>query len=147
MNTERPIVFFGSGKLVGGRPVMPGVRLQKSTMDSLDNEAWIIDTGDAVIQKKARVGMKALTPWETLVYCVWVADYGMRNAGDLDTAQDVYSGFHSDATRTAAELSLPLTLAAFTLQRGELESQYFDRFDAMIEEIKHSGAASFVDGS
>lgn len=116
-------------------------------IDSIDNETWIIDTGDAVIQKMARVGKKALSPWEALVYCVWTADYGMRNAGDLDIAQDIYSGFHLDARRIAAELSLPLTHAAFTIQKGELESQYFDRFDLMIEEIKGFRSASFVDGS
>ena len=116
-------------------------------MDSIDNETWIIETGDAVIQKKARVGMNSLSPWEALVYCVWVADYGMRNGGDLDTAQSVYSGFHLDARRFAAELSLPLTRAAFALQKGDLESQYFDRFDAMIDEIKGSRAASIANGS
>ena len=54
-----------------------------------DNETWIIEAGDAVIQKEARLGIGRLTPWEALVYCVWVADYGMRNAGDLDTAEDL----------------------------------------------------------
>jgi hypothetical protein len=116
-------------------------------MDSIDNETWIIETGDAVIQKKARVGINALSPWEALVYCVWVADYGMRNAGELDTAQGVYSGFHLDARRFAAELSLRLTHDAFTLPKGDLESQCFDRFDAMIEEIKGSRAASLVNAS
>jgi hypothetical protein len=47
----------------------------------IDNETWVIEAGDAVIQKKARSGMGSLAPWERLVYCLWVADYGMRNAG------------------------------------------------------------------
>ena len=111
-----------------------------------DNETWIIEAGDAVIQKEARVGIRSLTPWETLVYCIWVADYGMRNAGDLDTAEDLHSGFQSDARRNACELSLPLTQAAFSLPKSDLEEQYFDRFDAMIDEVRRAFTGSDTNG-
>ena len=47
-----------------------------------DNETWVVEAGDTVIQKKASCGIERLSPWERLVYCLWVADYGMRNAGD-----------------------------------------------------------------
>lgn len=102
------------------------------------NESWIIETGDRVIQKKARRGAKKLTKWERLVYCLWVADYGMRNAGDLDTAADVYDEFHSEARRLSTELSLPLTQAAFSLSKGKLEREYFNRFELICEEIKQA---------
>ena len=62
-----------------------------------DNETWIIEAGDAVIQKRAEQGDDALTPLERLIHCLWVADYGMRNAGDLITAGDVYPSFHDEA--------------------------------------------------
>ena len=51
-----------------------------------ENETWLIEAGDEVIQKMAASGSDGLSLWERLVYCLWVADYGMRNAGDLDTA-------------------------------------------------------------
>ena len=44
----------------------------------MDNETWVIEAGDRVIQKKARHGFDSLTIWERLVYSLWVADYGME---------------------------------------------------------------------
>ncbi|WP_332770517.1 hypothetical protein [Phenylobacterium sp.] len=49
-----------------------------------DNETWLIDTGHDVIEKKAATGPASLNPRERLIYCLWVADYGMKNAGDLE---------------------------------------------------------------
>ena len=50
--------------------------------------------------------MRALSPVERLVYCLWVADYGMRNAGDLDTARDLYPDFQREAVELARELGM-----------------------------------------
>jgi hypothetical protein len=105
-----------------------------------DNETWVIEAGDTVIQKEARGGVECLSPWERLVYCLWVADYGMRNAGDLDTAADVYPQFHLDAKRMAETLSLPLTREAFSLSQGDLEREYFDRFESICDEIRAAEA-------
>jgi hypothetical protein len=104
------------------------------------NETWVIEEGDTVIRKKARGGLACLSPWETLVYCLWVADYGMRNAGDLDTAADVYADFHPDARRMAEALSLRLTHEAFSLPRRDLEREYFNRFESICDEIKAAKA-------
>jgi hypothetical protein len=101
-----------------------------------DNETWVIETGDAIVRKKAGGSIECLTPWETLVYCLWVADYGMRNAGDLNAAVDVYAGFHSTAQRIAEVLSLRLTHEAFSLPQSDLEREYFDRFESICDEIR-----------
>ena len=101
-----------------------------------NNETWIIETGDAIIRKKTRGGVECLSPWETLVYCLWVADYGMRNAGDLDAAADVYAEFHSNARRIAVALSLRLTHEAFSLLQSDFEREYFDRFETICDEIR-----------
>ena len=105
-----------------------------------DNETWVIEAGDTVIQKKASCGIECLSPWEILVYCLWVADYGMRNAGDLDTAADVYPEFQSEAKRMAETLSLRLTHEAFSLSQGDLEREYFDRFESICDEIRTAEA-------
>ncbi len=105
-----------------------------------DNETWLIETGDAIIRKKARGGMESLLPLEKLVYCFWVADYGMRNAGDLDTAEELFARFQSDGRRIAGELSLRLTHEAFSLAKENFEQEYFNRFEAICEEIKGAGA-------
>jgi hypothetical protein len=101
-----------------------------------DNETWIIETGDRVICKIVSGGIECLSPWEMLVYCLWIADYGMRNAGDLDTAADWYPEFQSHARRIAEALSLRLTHEAFSLPKSDLEREYFERFESICNEIK-----------
>ena len=101
-----------------------------------DNETWLIETGHDVIEKKANVGPGFLRPWERLVYCLWVADYGMRNAGDLEAAHDLHAAFHDEAKALAAGLSLPLTRAAFGLSQSDLQDRYFDLFDDVCVELR-----------
>lgn len=100
------------------------------------NESWIIEVGDVVIQKKSRTGVGSLSPIERLIYCVWVADYGMRNAGDLLTAHDVYSDFQPEAARLARELGLQQAHSAFALPMQDLQREYFDRFEEICDEIR-----------
>jgi hypothetical protein len=91
-----------------------------------------------VIQKKTRSGVDSLLPWESLVYCLWAADYGMRNAGNLEAAAEVHSGFHRDGRQLAEQSSLPLTQQAFALSTDDLEDQYFERFEAVCDEIQRT---------
>ena len=102
------------------------------------NETWIIEAGDDVIQKKAREGFGNLTALEKLIYCVWVSDYGMRNAGDLDAAYDVYSDFQVEAAHLANALSLNAIRDAFALRTDDLQRQYFERFDDICDELKNA---------
>ena len=101
-----------------------------------DNETWLIDAGDEVIQKKATNGMPSLTSREKLIYCLWVADYGMRNSGDLATAFDLYPDFQREAMILAEELSLEFTRQSFSLPTEVLQRQYFERFDRICDELK-----------
>ena len=102
----------------------------------MDNETWVVEEGERIIQKKARLGIDHLTDWERLVYSVWVADYGMRNAGDLSTARDLYADFQSVALHSATKLSLPTTCNAFVLDPNALQERYFDLFEAVCTEIR-----------
>jgi hypothetical protein len=104
--------------------------------DSFDNETWIVEAGDAVIQKQAMHGQSALSESERLVNCVWIADYSMRNAGDLDTASDLYPDFQDEASRLAKELSLAFTRETFSLPKNVLQQEYYARFDRICDEIK-----------
>lgn len=101
-----------------------------------DNETWLIETGHDVIEKEAESGAGSLRPWERLVYCLWVADYGMRNAGDLETARDLHAEFQDEGKKLAADLSLPLTLSAFSLDRLDLQDLYFDLFNGVCGELR-----------
>jgi hypothetical protein len=102
----------------------------------LDNETWIVEAGGAIIEKKANSGVAALFPVERLIYCLWVADYGMQNAGDLDTAQDLYEPFQREAANFAKQLGLPFTAESFSLPTAALADQYFERLDRICDEIK-----------
>lgn len=103
-----------------------------------DNHSWIIEVGHAVIQKKSQTGVGSLAAVEKLIYCLWVADYGMRNAGDLDTAQDVYADFQNEAAQLSQELGLKLTHNAFALPTGDLQREYFERFEGICDEIRRA---------
>ena len=39
----------------------------RSMSTLLDNETWVIEAGDRVIQKKAHIGFDRLTDWERLI--------------------------------------------------------------------------------
>jgi hypothetical protein len=101
----------------------------------LELETWIVDVGGDVVEKVSERGRAALAPLEKLIYCVWVADYSMRNAGDLVAASDLYSQFQEEAAALALELVLPRTYAAFALSKTDLEARYFDLLSGMVHEI------------
>jgi hypothetical protein len=101
-----------------------------------DNETWIIEAGDEILEREAADGEPSLTPIDRLIYCLWVADYGMRNAGDLITASDLYASFQSEALQVSTDLGLVVTQSAFSLSSSDLEAQYFQRFDAICDEIR-----------
>jgi hypothetical protein len=101
-----------------------------------ENESWIVERGGVAVEKKAQSGISSLSSWERLVYCLWVADYMMQNAGDFANAVGMWSDFQTDAKRLAQELSLPVTCEAFSLSRRQLQVEYFDRFEAICNEIR-----------
>lgn len=41
--------------------------------------------------------------------CLWVANYGMLNVGDLSTSYDFFASFMSDGLVAAKEADLPLS--------------------------------------
>lgn len=55
-----------------------------------DNESWLIDTGDDIIEKMANHGMATLSEIESAIYCLWVIDYAVRNSGSLEPVSDLY---------------------------------------------------------
>jgi hypothetical protein len=104
-------------------------------MPDFEWETWLIETGAEVVEVKAKSGLDSLSDAQHLLYCLWVADYGMTNAGDLATAHDLYPAFQAEAMKLATKLNLPISAAAFGLPRKQLEKAYFDKFEAMCREI------------
>lgn len=110
-----------------------------------ENETWVVERGGRVIDKKVATGATSLGAWEQLVYCLWVTDYMMRNAGDFANAEVMYPEFQSDAKKLARPLNLPLTLDLFSLSRKKLQREYFERFQAICDEIKNAEPTTRVD--
>ncbi|MFO0970333.1 MAG: hypothetical protein U0793_32695 [Gemmataceae bacterium] len=101
-----------------------------------DNETWVIDTGDWVIRKKARDGKESLSPWERLIYCLWVADYAMRNGGSLDGAREFFGDVFTEGKDLAEQLAYPRTLNLFSKPLLGFEKAYLDAFDSVCAEIR-----------
>ncbi len=101
-----------------------------------ENESWVANLVDGILEKRALGDAAVLSDWERLFYCLWVTDYMLRNAGDFANAVVMYPKFQTDAQQLAERLSLTKTFEAFSLPAVELQHQYFDRFEAMCEEIK-----------
>jgi hypothetical protein len=107
----------------------------------VDNETWIIERGADIIEKKERSGLATLDDWEHLVYCLWIADYMMRNAGDLANAPDLYPEFQVEAIQRARRLGLVLTERMFALPPDQFEREYLDQFESVCGEVRSSDAA------
>ena len=101
-----------------------------------ENEGWVVQRGGEVIEKKGKSGLESLNSWEHLVYCLYMTDYMMRNAGDFANAADLYPNFQSDGKRFAEALALPATTEAFSLSERKLQREYFDRFEMICNELK-----------
>ena len=111
-----------------------------------NNETWVIERGDVIMRKEAQNGRESLGVWERLVYCLWVADYGMRNAGDLRAAWDVDANFQTEGRRIAGELSLPLAHRLFSLAPRDFEREYFGRFESTCTEIRNAEPGASPNG-
>jgi hypothetical protein len=105
-------------------------------MDSDDLRTWLLDEVGRIIEQQIAEGYPSLAARDRLIYCLWVADYGMCNAGDLATAADLHPTFRQDARSAALELGLPKTTVAFLLKSRKLQRRYFDLFNGVAAEIR-----------
>jgi len=107
-----------------------------------DYESWLIDEAESVIRRKASVSLACMSPWERALYCLWVADYSVRNAGDLQAAYDLEADFKSAGLQAALALRLPAVSALFSLDDREFLRRYLATFDSICRELAHSRPAA-----
>jgi hypothetical protein len=113
-------------------------------MAPAENESWLVDKGDEIIQKMADSGEASLASWERLVHILWVVDYCMRDAGDLAQSDLLRSGYKSEATQISQDIGLPVSHDLFLLSDEALAHQYFESFETVCAEIR---AVSPITGS
>ena len=112
-----------------------------------ENEGWVVHRGGEVIEKKAKSGLESLNSRERLVYCLYITDYMIRNAGDFANAEVMYPDFLKDGKRFAKELGLPATSKAFSLPERKLQREYYDQFEAICNELKKAEPGAIRNGS
>jgi hypothetical protein len=108
----------------------------------LQNETWIIDRGGSVAERLSDAADQSITDLDRVIYCLWVTDYGMRNAGDLETAADLYPAFQSEGAARARALGLAKTQGLFLLPITELEEKYFELLGDVCAELQAADALS-----
>ncbi len=112
--------------------------------DRRDNETWLIDAAHAVLAKRVVQGDGALTLREQLIHRFWVADLSMRRTGDLASARDLAPRFLEDGRAAARAMELPQATAFFALSQGELERNFFDLFDSVVDGLRTARVANSV---
>ena len=73
-----------------------------------DPETWLLTAGDNVIRKMATSEREPLAPSEHAIYCLWVIDYAVRNAGTLEPMRDRHADAASDLESFARSSNLNL---------------------------------------
>ncbi|MCA0895125.1 hypothetical protein [Microbulbifer agarilyticus] len=100
----------------------------------LDNETWLIELGDDVIEKKAEIGIEALTDYEKAVYCLWVIDYSIRNSGTLDALEDIYPKAISDLESLIGKNNW---LSKFRVKEiSSSQEAYYNNFEELCSELR-----------
>ncbi len=114
---------------------MPQMQALSAPMSmELDNETWLIEFGDDVIEKKAEIGVKALTDYEKTVYCLWVIDYSIRNSGTLDSLEDIYPDAISEFESVASKNNW---LSTFSIQEiCNNQEAYYNNFEELCNELR-----------
>ena len=82
-------------------------------------------------KKKAEHGINSFTDLESLIYCFWIADYGIGNAGDLEVCYDMKPTFKDDAIKLSTKLALTKTQKLFQLD----DQDFIDKYDLLFEEV------------
>lgn len=100
-----------------------------------ENETWLIERGDKIIGKKTKLGLNSLTELEHLIYCVWVVDYSIRNAGDLSATEDLYAPFKKQGRTLAEHLKLDKLCSFFILDAKMMTENYFQSFEEICTEL------------
>jgi hypothetical protein len=106
----------------------------------MDNETWILERGHEIIEKMSSVGYESLGSEEKLVYCFWVLDYSIRNAGDLETAYDLFPKYLYEGFVNAKQLNLNETINYFGQSKSIVQDSFYERFDVICDEIRSMSA-------
>lgn len=104
-------------------------------------ESWLLDEGDKVVERKAEIGLEQLSEADQLLYCLWVADYSLRNAGDLESGNQLLPGWLARLVELAARLGLSGVESFFRelpAAGGGAFDLYWEHFSQLCQEVSGS---------
>ncbi len=107
---------------------------------SIENENWLIETGDAVIAKRAASGSSSLSDAERATYCLWVIDYSVRNSGTLNEIEGLYPAALAELNQFARENQCSRLLQISSTENQTSDErfleEYYRLFDPACAEIR-----------
>jgi|GEM_PF-1319400 len=115
--------------------------------DYSDNQSWLHESGYNLSQKKDEDGFANLNPWDRLIYCLWIADFGIRKEGSLSAAMNMYEDFQTEGKRAAQELSLRHCHKSFSLAPEEFGECFLENINTLCDEVRKARQISeaFID--
>ncbi|WP_086932991.1 hypothetical protein [Agarilytica rhodophyticola] len=106
----------------------------------IDNETWILEVGDDIIEKKTKSSYESLTLLEQSIYCLWVIDYAVRNAGSLDPIEDLHPSAIDELIANAKAQGWKKIAHLIHCSEEEEEDDFCDRycqdFDESCNELR-----------
>jgi hypothetical protein len=105
---------------------------------AFDNETWLLDVGDIIVQRKTASGYKHLSAVEQAIYCFWIVDYAVRNAGDLAPIQDMHPTAIDELERFAASHNIEPLYRLLQTQNNEQAfcESYYANFEGICNEFR-----------
>ncbi len=106
--------------------------------ESTDNETWLIEVGDEIIEKKASSGYEKLSMLERSIYCLWVLDYAVRNSGGLGQIEDLHSSALVELLSSAESQNWKRVESLVSGSENEPEfcEKYYEQFDLACNELR-----------
>ncbi|MCB1586064.1 MAG: hypothetical protein KDI59_11290 [Xanthomonadales bacterium] len=104
----------------------------------MDNEAWLIEIGDEIIEKKANSSYEDLNNIEQSIYCFWVIDYAVRNSGTLEPMKELHPSAIEVLLNNAQFNNWSKTINLLNLSNNEKEfcSKYYEQFEMSCNELR-----------
>lgn len=104
----------------------------------MDNETWLIEIGDEIIEKKASLGYESLNKLEQSIYCFWVIDYAVRNSGSLEPIDEIYPSAMDELKNNAHsnKWSHLLKLLATSLDQESFCNDYYELFESACSDVR-----------
>lgn len=105
----------------------------------VDNETWLINESDRIINKKSSDGYKSLSDLEKAVYCFWVVDYSVRNSGTLQPMLDLNEHSISELIKFSEEYKCNNLHFMMELSNHETTfcENFYKHFDNACEDLRY----------